>query len=74
MAADNLTAGDFAGGWEGDTFEHYIFGLDVYDGEEVQRQLNIYGQQGWELVAVSYSLRTYFMKRKLTRLDVRHLA
>ncbi len=46
-------------------WEYLIESFDEWDESDVQELLNKLGQERWELVHVSTSLRTYFFKREI---------
>lgn len=46
-------------------WEYLIDENEDYERSYIEKELNKYGQDGWELVHVSQSLRTYFFKRPM---------
>jgi glucose dehydrogenase len=51
-------------------WEYQVTETDHWDGEvTIEIWLNNLGKYGWELVHVSSSLRTYFLKRPLQEED-----
>ncbi len=44
-------------------WEYLVTDLGEWHEGDVQRWLNKRGEEGWELVHVSQSMRTYFLKR-----------
>lgn len=50
-------------------WEYKIESLGDWDEDSALHYLNSYGAEGWELVHVSDSLRTYFFKRPKENLE-----
>ncbi len=44
-------------------WEYLVESYESFDERSIQSDLNRFGKEGWDLVSVSTSLRTYIFKR-----------